>query len=199
MLNRDDGVLVADDPGEQFVILLGQAHEKLSRTSWLTGFGFSRCRGVLWIGRSRCGHGGILGGVCASLDTGRAGDNGGWSIMTGNSGEMIMPLRRPLSPYQFDAGLPWPSLHSAWIGMLAERLERTPASGYLALDSVRFRGGLEIDIGPWRRWNSRVLREQRTNGARTTVATARRSTRRRRRPITPFDYPELRRSVSSQT
>ncbi|MCE9568301.1 MAG: DUF4058 family protein [Planctomycetes bacterium] len=56
-----------------------------------------------------------------------------------------MPIRdhhRP--PIQFD--LPWPSLHSGWISTITERLNELLPPKYLALDSLRLSGGLEIDI-----------------------------------------------------
>ena len=43
--------------------------------------------------------------------------------------------------------LPWRSLHSGWLGHLAERVNSHLPDGYLALDSVSIDGGLEVDVG----------------------------------------------------
>ncbi len=43
--------------------------------------------------------------------------------------------------------VPWPSIHSAWISHLAERLNAALPPGYLALNNFSLGGGLEIDIG----------------------------------------------------
>ncbi|VTR94596.1 Uncharacterized protein OS=Candidatus Entotheonella sp. TSY1 GN=ETSY1_33795 PE=4 SV=1: DUF4058 [Gemmata massiliana] len=43
--------------------------------------------------------------------------------------------------------VPWRSIHSGWIGHLAERMNVLLPPGYIALDQKSFGGGLEIDIG----------------------------------------------------
>jgi hypothetical protein len=43
--------------------------------------------------------------------------------------------------------VPWRSIHSGWIGHLAERMNTLLPPGYIALDSMSIGGGLEIDIG----------------------------------------------------
>lgn len=43
--------------------------------------------------------------------------------------------------------VPWPSIHSGWVGHLAERVNTLLPPGYIALDSMSLDGGLEIDVG----------------------------------------------------
>ena len=43
--------------------------------------------------------------------------------------------------------VPWRSIHSGWIGHLAERVNTILPPGYIALDSMSIGGGLEVDIG----------------------------------------------------
>jgi hypothetical protein len=43
--------------------------------------------------------------------------------------------------------VPWRSIHSGWIGHLAERLNAILPQGYIALNNMSLDGGLEIDIG----------------------------------------------------
>lgn len=56
-----------------------------------------------------------------------------------------MPLRDHFHP-PIEHRLPWPSLHSGWLGELTGRLNELMPPGFLALDTLRIRGGLEIDI-----------------------------------------------------
>lgn len=90
--------------------------------------------------------------------------------------------------------VPWPSIHSGWIAELTGRLNELMPPGYLALDTVRFRGGLEIDVGA-------VEGEETpggssgTNGGSgggTAVATAQAVyTPPAATGTAPFDYPEI--------
>ena len=57
-----------------------------------------------------------------------------------------MPLRDHFHP-PVGHQLPWESLHSGWIARLAERLNELLPEGYVALDTVRVGGRLEIDVG----------------------------------------------------
>lgn len=57
-----------------------------------------------------------------------------------------MPLRNHFRPPVL-ARVPWESLHSGWIGRLAEQLSTVLPPGYVALDRMRIDGNLEIDIG----------------------------------------------------
>ena len=43
--------------------------------------------------------------------------------------------------------VPWRSIHSGWIGHLAERVNALLPPGYIALDTMSIGGGLEIDVG----------------------------------------------------
>ena len=43
--------------------------------------------------------------------------------------------------------VPWRSIHSGWIGHLAERVNTLLPPGYIALDTMSIGGGVEIDIG----------------------------------------------------
>ena len=56
-----------------------------------------------------------------------------------------MPLHDHFRPP--GSRLPWPSLHSGWIGHLAERVNAHLPEGFIALDTVRIDGGLEVDVG----------------------------------------------------
>src|SRR4051812_22135991 len=57
-----------------------------------------------------------------------------------------MPLRDHFRP-PVGMLLPWESLHSGWIGRLTERLNEVLPDGYVALDTVRVGGRVEIDVG----------------------------------------------------
>ena len=65
--------------------------------------------------------------------------------MTAPNGGPPVPLldhfRKPASR------VPWRSIHSGWIGHLAERVNTLLPQGYIALDTMSIGGGLEIDIG----------------------------------------------------
>ena len=56
-----------------------------------------------------------------------------------------MPIRDHFHP-PIEYRLPWTSLHSAWIGEIAGRLNELLPTEFVALDSLRLSGGLEIDI-----------------------------------------------------
>jgi hypothetical protein len=57
-----------------------------------------------------------------------------------------MPLRDHFRP-PVGQLLPWESLHSGWISRLTERLNELLPDGFVALDTVRVGGRLEIDVG----------------------------------------------------
>lgn len=56
-----------------------------------------------------------------------------------------MPLHDHFRP-PISGRLPWPSLHTGWIGEITARLNEVMPPGYLALDTVRFGGKVEIDV-----------------------------------------------------
>jgi hypothetical protein len=56
-----------------------------------------------------------------------------------------MPLLNHFRPPA--SRVPWRSIHSGWIGHMAERMNTLLPPGYIALDSMSIGGGLEIDIG----------------------------------------------------
>jgi hypothetical protein len=60
-------------------------------------------------------------------------------------GGIFVPLRDHFHP-PVEFRLPWPSLHSGWIGTITERLNDLMPPEYVALDRMWTRGGLEIDI-----------------------------------------------------
>src|SRR5262245_26251322 len=68
--------------------------------------------------------------------------------------------------------VPWRSIHSGWIGHLAERVNTLLPPGYIALDSMSIDGGLEIDIGIEEE-DEPVLPSADANGGGTAVATTR--------------------------
>src|SRR5947207_796098 len=57
-----------------------------------------------------------------------------------------MPLRDHFRP-PVGQLLPWESLHTGWIGRLAERLNQLLPEGFVALDTVRVGGRVGIDVG----------------------------------------------------
>jgi len=67
--------------------------------------------------------------------------------------------------------LPWSSLHTGWIGHLAERVNSHLPAGYIALDSVRIDGGLEVDVGIEEEYDSIPGASTSNGGGGTAVAT----------------------------
>ncbi|QJW93375.1 hypothetical protein [Frigoriglobus tundricola] len=68
--------------------------------------------------------------------------------------------------------LPWPSLHSGWIGHLAERVNAHLPECYIALDTVRIDGGPEVDVGIEEE-DEPARASVESNGGGTAVATTR--------------------------
>jgi hypothetical protein len=103
-----------------------------------------------------------------------------------------MPIRDHYRP-PIEFRLPWPSLHSGWIGTITERLNELMPPEYVALDSLRFRGGLEIDIGATEMEEAERFPEVNdTNGGGTAVATAPAVyTPPATTGTTPFEFPDV--------
>lgn len=83
-----------------------------------------------------------------------------------------MPLHDHFHP-PIESRLPWPSLHSGWVGELTGRLNELMPPGFVALDELRIDGGLEIDVAAVEGEDSENAAVEDSSAGGTAVATTR--------------------------